>query len=520
MPTNRKILPLPFKGGWSTSLGPQASDLTHFLAAENVYYELDGGFRKIPGAVAMNSTPLTESGTAITINTLFDYWKSGTAGSAVQKRMAYAGTQLWKEDLDGTWDSIKTGLEANKHGWFTQYNDLCIWSSTSNTDVPQKWNQTDATTSALGGTPPNFAFCIPHRGRLWAAGVASNPSRLYYSALDNPEDWVGAGSGSIDIDISDGDDIVGIASHKQQLWVFKGPNRGSISYISGSSPTGSDAFARVPFSRGVPCAAQQSILTYMNDLAWISTRGVHSLEATQEFGNMKEGFLSFPIQKVFLQESEITLDVSALASSYGVNHSQRGVLLWSVRQTGQAQNNLVLSYDYRFRPGRWSLLTAYKSASLAVILHNSQPRLFSGGYDGRALRHDEVNRNINGTSYTGKVRFPFLHYGSPDIMKQTAWVRFGIQPQGTSSLTLEWQNDEDAVQSTTVSQSSGAVLGGATGFTLDTDVLGGGAYLQRYFNPPGSYRVQQLTLSQPGNNDDMEIHEMAVQVEGAGLSEV
>ena len=520
MPSPRKILPLPFKGGWSTSLGPQAADVTHLLAAENVYYELDGGFRKIPGATALNSVALTEASLPVTVMAMFDYWKSGTTGTSVQKRMAYAGTQLWKEDLDGTWDSIKTGLEANKLGWFTQYNDLCIWSSTSNTDVPQKWDQAAATTSALGGTPPNFAFCIPHRGRLWAGGVASNPSRLYYSALDNAEDWVGAGSGAIDIDISDGDDIKGIASHKQQLWVFKGPNRGSISYITGSAPTGGDAFARVPFSRGVPCSGHQTILTYLNDLAWVSTRGIHSLEATQEFGNMKEGFLSFPIQKVFLQEADVTLDLSALSSCQGVNHSQRGVLLWSVRQNGQSQNNLVLAYDYRFRPGRLSLLTAYKSASLAVVLHNSQPRLFSGGYDGIVLRHDEANRNIAGASYTATVQSPFLHYNASDHMNQTAWIRLGINPQGTSSITLQWQNDEDPVQSTTVTQSSGVVLGGATGFTLDTDALGGGAYLQRYFNPPGSYRVQQLTLSQGGLNDDMEIHEMAVQIEGSGLSEV
>jgi hypothetical protein len=72
-------------------------------------------------------------------------------------------------------------------------------------------------------------------------GRATNPSRLYYSANVDPEDWVGVGSGSIDIDINDGDMITGIASYQDNLFVFKGPNKGSIHRITGSSPTGSDA---------------------------------------------------------------------------------------------------------------------------------------------------------------------------------------------------------------------------------------------------------------------------------------
>lgn len=513
MPSRRTLLPLPIKGGWATSIGPQSEAISHLLTAENIYYELDGGVRKIPGAARINSSAVTESGTAITFLALFDFWKSGTSWAPTQKRMAYGGTQIFKEDLDGVWDSLKTGLESGKLASFTQMNDIAIWSSTSTVDVPQKWNQTDATTSNLGGSPPNFAFCVPHRGRLWAAGVASNPSRLYYTALDNAEDWTGAGSGSIDIDLNDGDVITGLASHKQRLWVFKGPNRGSISYVTGSSPTGSDAFARVPFSTGIPCVSHQTIVSYMNDLAFLSARGIHSLSATDQYGDMKEGFLSFPIQSVFLEN----LDIANLSLAHGVNHRGRGLLLWAVRQSGQSQNNWVLAYDYRFQPGRLSLLTAYQAASLAIILHNSQPRLFSGGYNGFVLRHDESNRNIANAAYTAKIATPYIHFGNPDLMKQTAWWRLGIQPQGTSTLTIQYQHDDGAIQSTSVSQSSGAVL---DSFVLDTDILGGGAYLQRYVSMPGTYRVQQVTVSQGGLNEDMEVHEMAVQLEPSGLSEV
>jgi len=516
MPSRRKTVPLTFQGGWAPSLGPQTADISHLVNAENIYWEFDGGFRKIPGAKRVNSSQLTESGSAITFMSLFDYWKSGTGGTATQKRMAYAGTQLWKDDLDGTWDSLTTGLESGKLGHFTTFNDLCIWSSTSTVDVPQSWNQTDAATSNLAGSPPNFSFAVPHRGRMWAAGVASVPSRLYYSALDNAEDWTGAGSGSIDIDLNDGDNITGAISHKQRLWVFKGPNRGSIHYITGSAPTGTDAFARVPFVREVPLVSQQTIISYLNDIAFISTRGIHSLTATEQFGDMKDGFLSFPIQGIFSGDRDPTIDVNNLVFSQGVNHPSRGVLLWAVRQSGQTNNNLVIAYDYRFQPGRFSLLNAYSAASLSMQLYLGQPKLFSGGYDGYALRHDEADRSIVSTAYTARVTTPFIHHGVPELMKQTAWLRVGYAPKGTAAITAQWQNDDGTAASTTFTQTGGATL---DSFVLDTDVLGGSLYFQSFLELPGSYRVQQLEFSQGGLNEDMEIHELAVELEGSGLSE-
>lgn len=515
MPTKRKVVPLPFEGGWSTALSPEAEKITHLLQAQNCYYTLDGGIRKIPGAVRLNSTQLTESGAAITVNGLFDYWKSGTTGSPTQRRMAYAGTQLWSEAGTGVWTSRKTGLEANKRPCSLIYNDLFIWSSSSLVDVPQKWNQTDAGTSNLGGSPPNFAFCVAHRGRLWGAGVATNPSRLYYSALDNPEDWTGAGSGSIDIDISDGDEITGLASHKQRLWIFKGPSTGSIHYLTGSAPTGGDAFARVPFSRSVGCVSHASIVSYLNDLAWVSLRGIHSLTATDAYGDMAEGFLVWPIQEIFQDE----LNLSALQNVVGVNHSIRSVLLWSMRLQGQTTNGQVWALDYRFQPPRWTRLTAYSAASLAVMLHNSKPTLYSGGYDGYTLRHDQSNRNIADAAYTATVTSPFLSYGQHDTLKQTAWLRLALVPHDTNTITVRSRNGEEAVVVQTVQQAGFVTFDGTT--LLDgNETFGGAGVLHRYLAIPGSFASQQFEISQGGLNQDLELRALAVQLESSGMSEV
>ena len=74
----------------------------------------------------------------------------------------------------------------------------------------------------------------------------------------------------------------------------------------------------------------------------------------------------------------------------------------------------------------------------------------------------------------------------------------------------------DTSQSETISQATGGVL---DSFLLDTDVLGGAEYQQNRILIPGSYTVQQLEFSQGTLNGDMEIHELAVQIEPVGMTE-
>ena len=254
MPTRRQTFRHVFQGGWATDFGP-ATDVSpdqnnvfrvpFLVDADNCLFELSGGINKIRGTTKLNSTVISGSEEVLG---LWDFWLQGTAASGTQKRLAKAGTVLYKDDADGTWDSLITGLTDNAVPSFTVFNDIGIYSETG-ADVPKKWNQ--SATGDLGTNTPNFSFSVPHKNRLWAAGVTTNAgdsSRVFYSQLDDADtDWAGAGSGSIGIDIDDGDRIMGLVSHKNQLWIFKGPYHGSIHRITGSSPTGSDSFARKDF---------------------------------------------------------------------------------------------------------------------------------------------------------------------------------------------------------------------------------------------------------------------------------
>ena len=458
MPDRRIKTILTVAGGLATDFGPSypgapqqgALALPFLLQADDVYYELDWAPHKVGGASRLNSSQVTE-GSGVPFHGLIDVWFQGTAGSETQKRFAYVGTKLMKEDVDGTWDELTTGLETNKQPCFEIMRDKVFWASTSTTDAPRTWDGSAASTSLVGGSPPNFAFMKKHKGRMWAAGVASNPSRLYYSAFGDPEDWTGNGSGSIDLDPDDGDRITGIWSHKNELIVFKGPNRLSVHRITGSDPSD---FARIPFVTGVGSVNHNGIFGIGDDIVFPSPRGLHSLAATAAYGDYIEAFLARPILTRYQDE----LNHSVLQECWGVNYQARGLAVWTFAKSGGTAKNVYLVYDYRFQPGRWSTWgwdSSHVLANCLAIVQNAsrKHRLFAGQVDGFVYELDTAARTISTASaYTAAVKSPFLNFGSSAHLKTAEHIWFSFQPKGNYDFTFGYTRDNNAETTVAIDQ--------------------------------------------------------------------
>lgn len=515
MPSNSLTIRHSFQGGFATDFGPTANvspdnagqiQLPFLVDAENVLYEVDGGPHKIPGTAKLNSTEI-ESGEQI--RGLFDYWRQGTGGTPTQRRVVHAGTKILNDNADGTFADLFTGLEDDKVPAYFSFDDFLVIASDSNTDVPRSWDQ--STAQNLAGSPPNFAFGAKHQNRAWAAGVAANPSRLYYSALLDPEDWTGSGSGSIDIDPNDGDDIRAIASHKNQLWVFKGPYKGSIHRISGSAPTGSDAFARATFVEGLGAVGHNTVFRYRDDLGFMWADGsIHSLAATSAYGDFNETSLSRPIHQ-YIREH---INFNRLKYAWATTNNDFGNVLFTVPIDASTNNNLIMMLDYRFSPMRWALWPAIAAGCLAAVIDPADSnRLITmgGGNDGFVRKLYRSDRSIDGTTaINAKVTTPHLDYGSPMIMKVFNQFGVGINPKGNYNFTYGWHRDNNAQQTGTLAQGGGDVLGVATAnqFTLGTSTLSGGRFVNRYveMEEGGEFRSIQYQFTQTANLEDLDIH--------------
>lgn len=520
---NTRTLRHFFQGGWSTDFGPTVDvspdqsgkvAIPFLVDADDLIFELDGAPHKIGGTSKGNSSAVA-SGAAVT--GIYDYWRQGTGGSPSRRRVLTAGTVIMADGDDFTFANIVTGRTADAVTSFFTFDDLLIMADDNVSDVPKSWDQTTA--QSLAGSPPRFSFGCAHKNRAWAAGNFSAPSRLYYSVNVDPEDWTGSGSGSIDIDPDDGDIITGIVSHKDELIVFKGPNKGSIHRITGSSPTGSDAFARKPFVYGLGACWHNAIFRFGDDLGFVSQYGsVHSLSATAAYGDFFEAALSRPINVGGIRNR---LNYNRLRNISACTDPLNGLVYITASWDGVSTNNAVLVMDFRSAPEviRWSRVPSYAAASLGLFVDtNGIRRVMAGGNDGYIRRLNISDRSIDSaTSLSYKVTTPFLNYGNPLVMKTLEQGAVGIAPKGNFNFTLGWTRDDNAQQTLTLSQGGGDVLGTASAnqFTLDTSTLSGSQYVDVFHHfgeEGGEFRSVQFQITDSANNQDIEVHSLTVGV--------
>jgi hypothetical protein len=513
-----------FNGGFATDFGPsadvgpnQAGDVIFpFLTgAENVFFELDGGPHKIGGTSKLNSSVI-ESGA--NIRGLFDFWRQGASALPVQRRVIYAGTKILADAANGTFSAIKTGLEDGKVPCFTVFNDDLILSSDSVVDVPMIYNGTAV--SNLGGTPPPFSFSCVHKNHVWAAGDASQPSRLYYSKQYDAENWTHATSGHIDIDPDDGDRITAIASHKNELWVFKGPYKGSIHRITGSANTGADAFARKPFIDGLGAVAHNTLFRFRDDLGFMWSDGtIHSLAATAAYGDFNEAALSRPIHR-YLREH---MNLAQLKKAWAATHVTKSLVLFTIPIDSSTVPNQILMMDYTRGTVWWALWPALDAFCVARVIDVATPTIMIGGRDGYVRKTDVANRAIDSvTAIASKVTTPFTNYGSSIDMKTLATASVGIAPKGNYDVEFRWTRDDNAQQTLTVNQGGGDVLGAASAnqFTLDSSALAGASYVDRFMEleEGGEFRSISYEVYNAGLNEDMELHSISTGMERGAQS--
>ena len=422
--------------------------------AINIEYTLVGGIRKVGGTSKFNSTVLSSGAQ---VYGLFDYW-SYASGSPVKKVIVHVGTTVLAADADGVFDvTIESSLTDAAVPSYALFDDDLIFMSDSS-DVP-RFTTGSGTASTLGTNTPNGAFGVMHKNRFFMAGVDADPSHLFYSRPlpDGPKgDWDNANAGKFLIDPGDGDRITGLVSYKNELWIFKGPNSGSIHRLSGSSPTsaagtntsvGTGAFSLSLFIRGVGAVNHNSIFKFNDDIGFVWSDGsVRSLQATAAFGDFKEASLSLPING-YLQDR---INHTSLKRAWAKTVVSRGCVFITLPLDASTENNILLCMDTRFIPTegipRWSSIDLVECASLAVMVDTSDKntlKLYSGGNDGFVREMNFITRRIDTSvlTYEANATLPYLHYNTPMLVKTLEAASLSIEPKGNYSIEFGYTVD-------------------------------------------------------------------------------
>jgi hypothetical protein len=504
---------MPWDGGLSTAVDEGFSDPNTLRIADNVVFSTGGQREKRQGGSYFDSSSIG----AVDVLDIRDYWRTDASNNKQQLLLSYtSGKKLYKYDSGGVRTEITgTGGPSGTVTTVTSacMNELAIFFFNGSTNTPIKYNPDSASTyAALGGSPPAATFGTEWLGRLFC-NDQTDPDLLHYCTTGNPEEWGGVGdSGAIPIGTGDGDEggIIGAIPFKGMLFVFK---KSKIYRISGYAP---EEWIVEPVSYSIGLVGPKALCAIGDqDIVFVSRRGIHSLSATQNYGDVESKYLSSAIQPTF------NTDWSRSRLSYvsACHVESLNSVAFAMTATGDSANNDLYLYNYNV--GRWYRWPDLSCQSLSTRDTGTFRKLVLGTSAGRVIQmQNGTYTDFGTTGITYRLKTPTLYPGN-DITRLKGFYRLYLyyKPLNTFTITVTVQIDKQDTQSFTFSNNgSGDALG--TTFVLGTSLLGISGIIEP-FNAPIEGRGRGITveITQSGTNEQVTIYALQIEYEDAEFND-
>ena len=451
---------------------------------------------------------------------IHDYWRSDASYVKVQRPVAATDQgKVFFYDSSGRRNLITnagTALATGNAIINTEVmNDVLILAFDLITNTPKRYRpETSADLQDLGGSPPDFSLMRLHQSRLWA-NDKTNKDRLHYSSPGNPEEWQGAGdSGAVDIGVGDGDPN-GITAifppFKGSLFVAKG---NKLYEVVGDSP---ENYRPEPITNGLGAVSHKSATAVdLDDVFFISRRGIHSLQATAGAGDQQGQFLSAKIQNTFNDFDQARQKY--MQSVYLPNYN--AVALAVTEGSGGSTNTDVYFFNtqvkewYRWPDINCQTLTVYRNASNITTL-------LIGDNAGRIITTQNGTFSDYGSSGADfKIKTGMIYPdGDPHSVKAFKNIGFLFKPVGDFQFTVTIKIDNYPSQSVSFAQSASGDLLGTT-FVLGSSTIGNDNVLAPYMRPiDGIGHGCTLTIEQNGANQQVELYGVIIEYEQAEFSQ-
>ena len=198
----------------------------------NFHFDAIGSATLRPGSTLL--------GNAIGANINGLHYFVDTVNGTNSQMIAVSGTSTYYLSGGGTWTSIRAGLTSTKARFCTYLNYVFMCNGTEPTAI---WDGNTAGNFVSSGnalSAPQGNLIENFRGRIWIAGITSQPSRLYYSSVPssaNPPTITWDNSVQFfDVSPSDGDSMTALARFRTTLVVFKTNHMYRVFDIGQSDP--------------------------------------------------------------------------------------------------------------------------------------------------------------------------------------------------------------------------------------------------------------------------------------------
>lgn len=400
-----------------------------------------------------NSSPFTTQ----QIGGISDFAYITPSGSAQTVLLAAAGQYLYFDNaLSNNWKTLLQ-LQFDDVYLTTFRRDAIVIDSSRNVPtIVYRWNGVDDPVALTDA--PNIKFATEHKQRLWGAGDAEFPLRLYFSgdrqpnlwfspSADNIEDQIDAveQAGYLEVPSKKGDKITAIyGDYYGRLLVW---TRRGVWQVAGDGPV---SFSMAALSQDVGTENSDCVAQVGNDIWFMGRYGVQALSATDQFGDIQSSFPSAPIGDLWTQAPSAVTKISRslLSRSRLKYNPTQGLVYCAVPTTGEDGPDSVYVYNVNIKRwyGPWEIESdAMENIEIGLPLIEVMAH---GGSDGQVLLTDAYSRRDVDSGYTMTLQSAYLNGRTLDprlagYMKSWKTLRLFVLPRGNWDFTVKWRTDND-----------------------------------------------------------------------------
>jgi hypothetical protein len=341
--------------------------------------------------------------------------------------------------------------------------------------------------------------------RMHAWGFADDPNRVDFSALDDPGNFMRADMDDASAALQplvdggwyyprpgDGDSVVNVVDMFSYTVVFK--NKRTLVYSG--DPGDEDTWA-VAADLPAGCVNPRAWIKIGNDIHFWSLDGVKSLSSVQEYGDLKQGELSFKISNLLSLVAPGGLDRIRC-----YHDAQNARVVWFVPLGGGTKNDAAFVYYYN--SGKWAKWTGDACEVMDVLVvkagSSQQERIVAGMFDAGIVQlqsgYADMGADVASDYYTH-----WLQFGSIADADRALWLDVFYGDGGTdveiyyqTDLNPGWTRIERSVKSF---GSSGTVWGT---FVWGTAVWGVPGRAHKRFEMSGLFSLIRFRFAKTGQS--------------------
>ena len=491
---------LSTKGGLYTSLNQLemlgqpgvASKLTNFEV------DTDGGYRRINcftifgggSAVRPNGDNKVlgirgyADGVIVCSGTGIFFSQDGTSWISISKSSVHSSGDNYTT-FTGRSDLARTGQKQTSFAFFeglSDYGEILICDGV-NKPYFFRMEGTGALNSrtffageiTVSGTVAPAVGTI-HDKHFVVAGAGAASNTIYYSHTNDPDNFSGAGAGSIVLE----DQVVGLASFRSDLVIFCKNSIFKLLNINDSN-----AITIQPVTKNVGCMDAQSIQEIAGDLLFLSPDGLRTIAGTVRIGDVELGTVSRPIQPT-IKSIAANIDNLDITSAVLRSKSQYR-LFYNTDGTANAASKGVIA-TLTNEGFQYSETEGIKATALTSDLDvDGIEQTWHGDSDGYIYNHDDgisFDYGGNPADIRASYQTPNLDFGDVGTKKTLRHVRLSMSPEGAIQPTLRVRYDyEDPL----ISQPLDYIL---DSIPLPS-ILGSGIFGANVFGAPADPLVRQ-----------------------------